>query len=255
AAGLAVVAAAALLVFVRTSDPAPDAPEPRTPEEFIQRGRELVAEGRVEAAVADFAAAVTLEPTGPRPLAYLAYGLTMRASKEAVDAGRDAVAAGAGNAAVYTNLGSAYLQRGKPGLALEVLDEAVLLDPELVPARYNRAIARFRTSVRDARLPDRGCVDDMLVVLRADPPAAEVYFQAARMWAASAHLDPSLRDRAVEFLAAAARLGDDPSKFAAEPTLEENLRGHRGYEQVCGRPKLPGSARQMNLRSVDPDPR
>lgn len=263
AAGL--LAAGILVVFgwptpgpVRTAAGAgvAAAPDPVTAEDYIQRGRERFQQNQYEAARADFDAALVLEP-GPRTLAYAAFGRTMRANESAVQLGIDAIteAGDRASAGVYTNLGSAYLQRGRPAAALPHLDKAVELDPDSVVARFNRALARFRTGLDPdtGRLPDRGCVEDMQVVLRTDPASAEVFFQAARMWAASAHLDPALRDRAVEYLEAAVRLGDDPSKYPTEPALAANLGGHPGFARVVGLPTPPGPAKRVNLKVADPD--
>ncbi|MBX9626208.1 MAG: hypothetical protein K2X82_20585, partial [Gemmataceae bacterium] len=269
-AGLLTAVVAAVLVWGGTGRPVeppapvvPDLPlvpepEPQTAEEFIARGRQRAAANRPEGALADFEAAAALDP-GPRPLALLAYVHTGKGNWQlAIDFGLAAIKAGATSAAVYSNLGWAYLRRpSEQRPALVYLDEAVRIDPEFIPARLNRAQARYRLTMgADWRLPNLGSVDDLRVVLAANPEAAEVYFLAARVWAASAHLDPDLRDEAVRHLGVATRLGDDPTRFQDEPVLKEHLAGHPVFDQFARMAKpAPGTIRWLNLRVVDPEGR
>jgi tetratricopeptide (TPR) repeat protein len=256
------LAGAAVLVFaclgllatgISLGRPRPER-EPQTAAEFIERGRAHLRRNNLPLALLDFEAAQARAPGDPVPLGLSAYCLTHIENAHAIARGKQAVEAGSTSAAVYTNLGAALLQRSEQTrTALIYLDTAVELDPALKPARYNRAIARFRAATENGGRPnDLGCLDDMRVVFDPPPESAEAHFLMARMCAGCAHLDLQLLEKAIGHLNEAVRLGDDPRRYAREPVLRDNLRGVPGFDAFASMPRAFSPAKRINFRTAEP---
>lgn len=226
--------------------------EPQTASEYYRRGRTRLSERNLPAALGDFQRSRELAAE-PTTLAYEAYTLGLMANPMAIDRGRDACGLSPMSAVVHNNLGAALIQNSQSKLALGVLDKAVDLDPTLNTARYNRSIARYHVDLRGMQLSSLRCLDDIRLVLAANPSVAEPHFLAARMFAGGSHLDPSLRDKAIESLEAAVGFGDNPQRFEKEAVLLENLRGYKDFEKFREMPKPGTPAKAVNLRLTEPE--
>ena len=225
--------------------------EPVTAEEFVARGRQYVRAEKLTPAMSDFLSALDLR-RDRTALANAAYCACLSQQPDAaIQLGREAVAAGETSAAVYNNLGYAYRKGGRPRLALPPLEEAVRRDPSLRAARYNRAMARHEAAIeRGEPGADPGAVADMEAALGGGRETAQLYHDAARVFAARAAYDPALRAKAVRCLGEAVRLGKDPAGFSRSPffsAIAEDPDFQRVMRTVPGPPQQP-----VNLLVVDP---
>lgn len=226
--------------------------EPESADEYLVRGREFVAHGRLSSALNDFTAAYD-RGHDPRALAYSAYCLgRMGQQGPAADVGQAATRAGATSAAVFNNLGYSLDQVGKPAQAIPQLDEALRRDPYLRAARYNRAVARHRAALAAGRAADAGAVEDIDAVLAGGELSPQLCYDAAVVYASACGRDPSLRTRARHMLSEAVRRGKDPSRFSQNPVLTAALGDDPAFKTLLT--TAPGNAPAgPNLRLVEPD--
>lgn len=230
--------------------------EPQTADEYFARGLEHLRRNNLASAYSDLLEANKREPNARmerRILAYQAYALNRMGNSAAIDIGKTAIQKGATSAAVYNNIGCAYIQHGQHSLAFDPLEEAIRRSPTLVAARYNRAIARHLDgTAKGKQLKDLGCVDDIRFVINTRPESAEVYFAGGIMCAAGLHLDPKLRGEAIGYLREAVNLGFDPKRFALERTFMTTLRGDPEFDRFQTESKAPGPIKYINMRIVEP---
>jgi hypothetical protein len=282
AAGLAVAVAglAAILWFgigaTNGSAGAAEPPEPpaalEPPKDAFRLGLDELRQAKAAQALVRFQDAAR-EQDPARALAYQAYCLARMASETRVtkerlshlrasyDRGKDAVGTGANWAAVNNNIGYACIEHGWPEEALKFLDPAVEQSPNLTAARYNRAYARYKAMFNDMqrrkgslpRLPDLAAAEDILRALAAPPESAEFYGYAARILAASAHLNPDLRKQAVRCMADAVRLGLAPGAVANDPVVVvADLKKEPGFDEVLRLSPPPGGPQGGEFRLVEP---
>jgi tetratricopeptide (TPR) repeat protein len=234
--------------------PAAAAAPPVGADEFFARGREYLRAGKPALARADFLAAHERSRMA-RDLAFAAYALALE-GQPGTSAGtaRRAIEDGAGSAAVYNNLGYALTQANQLPEARAALDKAVELAPRLPAARYNRAMALFRSGLNDPAGVDAAAADDVRAALDAGLRSPDLHFDAARVFAACSDRDPSLRSAAVEQIRAAVGAGKDPEQCKKDGVLRTRLRNAPDFLAACDAPRgrTPGLAPQLRL--VEPGP-
>jgi serine/threonine protein kinase/Flp pilus assembly protein TadD len=189
---------------------------------------------------------------------------------------REAIRAGYGTARVYNNLGYSLALRGqasksgRPGdfkEAREAFAEAILRDPNLQAAYYNRAVLCLwgvhgkpggRLALREVRGDeDRSlqlllaAIHDIETAVKLGPRTPELYRDAARLYALAAHLDndEGLPQRGLQHLAKAVDLGCPVGDLRRDPFLRPGLR--QGFEGILNRPG-PRTAAGKIVRCPDP---
>ena len=239
---------------------------PQTAAEFFARGRATMRQNP-HAALADFRRVgkfkkVETPELKPRAVACEAYCIARFNLESGIDRAQNAIEMGVKTGAVYNIVGYCYLQSGKSECreeAMRALDEAVRLSPELIPARYNRALARLQSRT-GPRLPDRVAAEDIERVLANPNQPAEVYLYAARIFAASAHLDAQYRYKAVGCLNEAIRLKANPTMIGRDPDLlkyldlNQPLQSDPRFTKACDGQKIPCPPKTtIDLRLAEPE--
>jgi serine/threonine protein kinase len=123
----------------------PSRREAKTAWEHCTLGRLFLRTGAVDRAVPEFRQAVRLEPQGLWPNFY--QGLcAYRQSRfdEAVTSFSVCIGAAPEGAVCFYNRGRSYAALGNAGKALDDYEQALRLDPKLVPAIINRALLQIR---------------------------------------------------------------------------------------------------------------
>jgi tetratricopeptide (TPR) repeat protein len=212
---------------------APAAREPQTAVEHFDRGRTFLHQGMFSSALREFSTANRLEPR-PRTTAYMAYCMgRMRQHESAASVGRTAFEKGMTEPAFLNNLGCSLADAGQPEQAIPHLEEALRQAPQLRPARYNLAVARFRAmQKRNLKDTDPACVAAIDAVLGTGPVSARMLHLAASIYAANAPLGPDLRARAIRCLTEAVRKGMSPDRFARDAVFRPRLGNDPEFRQV-----------------------
>ncbi len=203
----------------------------RSPRSWLAHsnlGRVELESGDPEAARAEFATALALQPDSAEVRANLGHALEMlgrpgeaRAQYEA------AVAASPRFAGAHYDLGRALLQAGRPGAAQGELAEAIRLDPGSAPAHNNLGLAFAQSGRLEAAMME------YQEALRLDPQRPEVYLNIG-----NACFRLNRMDDAVAAYQAALRL--NPHYGAA----------HRNLASVLGVMGRSGEAREA-LRAAE----
>jgi eukaryotic-like serine/threonine-protein kinase len=228
-------------------------------------GRRLLAEGNYSDADMAFAKSYKLNPDG-RKLACMAYcQAVMKNHAQAIKKCDEAIAHGFKSAELYNNrgysrfmeFGIAFAKQRDEGRAAfqeaaDNFEEALRLNPNLYPARYNRLLLTFRRALFEPtwKIPEEP-LQDMRPPLQG-PVSASLAVHAAYLYAQAAKNRPELRDDIFEHLSLAIELGHDPATLAAEP-LFFSLKEDKRFKQLLSSPrKNIRVAPQLNL--VDPIP-
>lgn len=206
--------------------------EPESGEAYFGRGRALMEMGQFPLAIPDFEKAFKYSGD-PRAKACIAYCFGRSGlHPNAIDYGEASVALGCANAAVFNNLGYSRLQRNDLDAAEKILNRAIELDDRLQAAYHNRArVDRQRFFSKPNHVPRRG-LEDIRRALTIPPVAADLYFDAAYLSACAATLEGGHVEPALDFVAKALELGQDPlsfkndrgfAVFASEPRFQSLL--------------------------------
>ncbi|WP_439628182.1 serine/threonine-protein kinase [Gemmata sp.] len=258
AAGVVAVAAA-WLALPRAQPPVPEESPiaatqaafeatPKTADEFFARGLRHLRTGDTGAAVSDFGAANRTSPSG-RTSAYLAYAYGLDGFHFPAEAGyRRAMGQGYAPAWVHNNLAHDLLQLGSKAQIQSGIDEAnaaLALDPNLLPARLNRAMGRLKLSVAD---PDTypyspESLADIEAVMRHPAESANLYVAAAHVTARFGADREECRARAVGYLREAARLGCPPNSFTNNRAFAA-YKDRADFRDVVSLPAVPAPARR-----------
>lgn len=186
------------------------------PEEAVKRnnfGADLLKQGRLDEAIAEFQRAVEIDPTYAAAHFNLAYAFERRERfDEAIGQYRKALELEPGNLLGHNNLGVLYDKQGKYDEAVAAFEQALRVDPanatvqkNLENARKNKAIVQEREAkIAEAR--------KQVEARPKDPLAAH---NLARVYAS---LD--MKEEALEWLAKALQLGfSDIGFLRADPAL------------------------------------
>lgn len=232
---LLLLAALALVAVLASFAMAPVRVEatPDSAEAFQQRGIRLLHEGKPAAARADFLSAH--EHSGnPTALAFAAYCYALGGEHEvAIERGRLALAGGAVTAEAENNLGHSLVQRGDYATALPFFDSALRRSPELLAARYNRALASYKLVLKGQVGREAQAIADIEQVLVAEPRSGAIHLDAARIFLHCAPNDGRYLDRALSELELAVATGLNPDSFQADPTLSSKLTNCRRFKEIC----------------------
>ena len=190
-------------------------------------GAELLKQGKLAEAIAEFQQAVTLDPMYAAAFRNLGYAHD-RAGQgdEAVAAYRRALALEPRDALTLNNLGVLHDKAGRHDEALAAFEEAAKADPSSRTIQQNLENARRNQDIsreRDARIAEAVKQAD---AHPADPKAA---YQVARVYAAYDD-----KDRALAWLKKAIRLGFNDLGFVGEDPTLAGLRGDPRFEKLVG---------------------
>jgi tetratricopeptide (TPR) repeat protein len=163
--------------------------DPSDPRHYVNRGRVLGNLGRHEAAIADASKAIALNPAYAeaytnRGLEYLETGRFDRALEDFTAAVRSKPS----YADAYLNRGVLYERTGRPALALADYDAAIALDPGDHLAYGNRAGVYGKLGRSDK------AIEDWSMVIALQPGYAEPYLLRARLYAGTGRQDLAERD-------------------------------------------------------------
>jgi tetratricopeptide (TPR) repeat protein len=184
---------------------------------LFARGRAFQQRGDFDLAVRDYGAAADKLPSGATE-ACLAYCLAeMRSFSSAADRGQRAIKSGFTTPEVYNNLGYCELQLNRYVTARQNLDKAIMLNPSLGVAYYNRGLLDLRRVV-SGKPPENGLKDfDRAVELSRTN--GTLFFEAACMNAAAPE-GLKRHEFVVKYVRAALMAGYPPSAVRAEPLLK-----------------------------------
>lgn len=158
----------------------------------------------------DFARAMEAEPRADY-MAHWAYLCARCEELPIADSqyyGEQAIEAGAVTAEVLNNLGYAQLESGGAQMAIDSLDKAVQMAPELRCARYNRAMARFQLGFQGTNGSSvKQSLEDIEVAISSGPPNAYLYYDAALLYRDVADRNGSSRQKLREYLRKSLELG------------------------------------------------
>ena len=194
--------------------------EPDNSDFLFARGQTRQHLGDFDGAAADYKSSAAKTPSGIT-LASLAYcRAQLHFYKDAAHWGQRAIDAGFNTAEVHNNLGNCLVRLDSLDAARRDLDTAIVLNPSLQAAYFNRAKLGLREALKGA-LP-ASAIADVEAAVRLGPISAELCLDAARSHA----LEPKNHHRddvVVSYLAQALRLGSSPRNIRAEPLFTPYL--------------------------------
>jgi hypothetical protein len=232
---------------------------PVTADDFVGRGFHWLNADPADpiGAYGDFSRAFRLRPDG-RTMALMGYARSKGGyHQDAVHLYTSAIEEHRhGPAWVRNNRAHAILQNNLNNpehldRAVAEADVALQLDPNLLAARYNRAMAQFLTHRHRTTLRpnDRTVLDaierDLAAVLEAHPDDLRTHKLTAQVLATPEWADAARLERAREHLAAAVALGQSARSAANSPTL----RGLISEEALAARARLRHRGRPV--RQID----
>lgn len=154
--------------------------------------RGLVRERRdedLEGAMADYAAAIALDPTYPDTYylrAALRYNLDE--AKSAQDDYAQALQLDMTSVAALYLKGRVEIARGNKGAGLNAYEEALSLDPGYAPAYYSRGVSRANQG------DIKGAIADYTAAIEADPTFAFAYYNRGVWLMNTGQVEPALAD-------------------------------------------------------------
>ena len=157
---------------------------------------------------------------------------------------------GALHAEVLNNLGYSHMRVNKFEAAMQALDEAIRQNAHLQPALHNRAVTRLCWALDEQRPLDARAGTDIEGAINAGPPTADLYRDAARVYARLAKDAQDYRERIAQHLVDSLRLGMSPSSIEGE--FEEH-RDHPAVRAALANP-APVKERRKSVRLADPLP-
>jgi serine/threonine protein kinase len=217
-------------------------------EALFWRGRTRQKTGRILLALEDYEAAAKL-CSAPEIKACQAYCWALeRYYPDGIQYSLQAIHAGFGTAEVYSNLGYSYLSTGKFALAMAALDEAIRQNESLQPALHNRALAELRWAASEGRPVGASAGTDIDNAIQAAPPNAALYLDAARIYDRLEEEPPEHRERILEYLREALRLGKDPNMIRRGfPSLADDPDFNAMLRDI-----VPEGGRTEAVRLLDP---
>ena len=221
--GLAILATLAVLLGAGYADAAL--------EEAIKRnnfGAELLKQGRLEEAIAEFQRAVELDPAYAAAHLNLAYAYERSGRVEEAIAGyRKALALDPNNLYGLNNLGVLYDRKGLYDEAIATLEKALGIDPANSAVRKNLENAkRNQAIVREGE----GRIAEAQKAVTARPRDPKAAYALARVYASLDRKEPAL-----EWLARALALGFDDLEFVRNDPVLLGLRTDPRFQQLLKR--------------------
>jgi serine/threonine protein kinase/Tfp pilus assembly protein PilF len=205
-------------------------------------------------ALSDYHAAVSQENDG-RIWAAMGYcACSLKQFDKAIEDYKQAIEAGWAPAELFNNLGLSYIKLGQPGQleeAIGYLDKAIILNPRLQAPYHNRATLRSILINLGIQTPQPNLMlEDIERAVQYGPGSAELYFDAACLFASRAGRDREHAERALTYLQMAVEQGLEPGPLAEDPLLRELCRFPQ-FRSVVERPPACTSA-SMAVRLLDP---
>jgi len=200
-------------------------------DEAIRRnnyGAELVKQGRLPEAIAEFQRAVELDPNYVAAQRNLGYAYDRQGKvEEAVTAYRKAIELEPGDAVTRNNLGVLYDKKGMYTEAVGEFEKALQIDPANSTVKKNLENARNNMAIIQERVERIAQARKDVDARPNDPRAA---YNLARVYAS---FDD--RDRAFEWLAKALALGFDDLGFVKTDPVLAGLRGDPRFAKLMER--------------------
>lgn len=199
-------------------------------EEAVERnnrGAALLAQGKLEQAIAEFQQAVGMAPASVVVHANLAYAYDQQGrTDEAIAAYRKVLELEPGNSVARNNLATLYSKNGRYDEATREFEELLQRDPANAKARSNLETARQNRALVQERQAEIAGALKQAEARPADPWAAH---SAARVYAYQGD-----RDNALAWLAKALELGfDKVDSLSVDPSLAE-LRKDPRFAKLLG---------------------
>jgi serine/threonine protein kinase len=187
----------------------------------LHEGERAYADGNFTEAERQLTLALLLEPAlenNGRILARIAYCLNLRRDhRSAVEHYEKALKAGFRTAEVYNNLGYSYEWSRLPRKgAWENYERALDLNPNLQPARHNRALFDLQNGLQTPGHVPRVGISDIEAAINIGPATADLYRDAACLYGMAAMQEPQHTTQAMAHLRSALANGLDPAKLADE---------------------------------------
>jgi serine/threonine protein kinase len=168
----------------------------------------------------------------------------------AVAAYKEALEAGFTTAEVYNNLGFEQTQRNQYVAAVQYLNQAIRLAPQLGAARHNRAMLVLRKAQNDPTYdPSRG-LEDMRLALSLQGPSAELYCDAAHLYALAARHEARYTEPALDCLELAVKHGQPAEPLRGDFALSTLQKEPRFQNLLANSIRVQPSRRAVRL--VDP---
>ncbi len=194
---------------------------------FNNIGAELLRQGKLTEAIAQFRNAVTLEPGYAPAWRNLGFALDKQGQvDEAVTAYQKAVALEP-DLNAHNNLGVLYDKQGRSGVAIQEFEKALKLDPANATVLKNLETARRNQGITQERNDRIAQAQKEVEARPGDPRAA---YNLARVYASFDE-----KDNAFTWLAKALQLGFDDLEFVKTDPVLASLRTDPRFEQVLER--------------------
>ena len=197
-------------------------------EEAIKRnnfGAELMKQGRLDEAIAEFQRAVEVDPNYAAAHFNLAYAYERRDRiDDAIAQYKKAIQADPRNVLGQNNLGVLYDKKGLYGEAIAAFEQALRIDPSNATVQGNLANARKNKAIvqeREARIADAR------KQVEARPKDSRAAYNLARVYAA---LD--MKEQAFEWLAKALQLGFDDIRFVRDDPALAGLKNDPRFAKL-----------------------
>lgn len=180
-------------------------------------GAELVKQGRLEEAVAEFQVAVKADPQYAAAQVNLAYTYDrLGRADEAIAAYKQATALDPKNATAFNNLGVLSAKKGLTEDAIQVFEQAVKLDPTNATFQKNLESAKTNRNILNER---EARIAEARKQAEARPKDPQLAYELARVYASF-----EMQDQAFEWLGKALQMGFDDIRFVREDPVLLGLR-------------------------------
>ncbi len=161
--------------------------------------------------------------------------------------------AGFESSAVLNNVGYCYLTQNKAKEALQSLDKAVQLDPNLQAAYHNRALValiRVPNQIVD-RIP-RQALADLAQAFALGPSSRELSMDAAFLYDVASRIDACWTERTFEYLQRAVQMGQNRTLLRTGQ-LSRHIGKDRRFKRLFDLPEVP-TDHSLTARLVNPAP-
>jgi tetratricopeptide (TPR) repeat protein len=218
-------------------------------EAIFARGRAYQKLGNFRQAYEDFAETFRLAPSAEVD-ACTGYCLSkLKYHKEAVKCYTEAMRMGLISPGLLNNLGFSYIQLNRLDDAEQCLKQAVEGDEDLHAAHHNLVIL-FLKQARDGRPVQHAALLHASKAVECGSPSADLYHDAAALYALAAHQDSRFIRQAIEYLGKAVAYGLDPARLKSDPVFS-SLRKNADFNRLC-RAAASTKAPSEAVRLVDP---
>jgi len=225
-------------------------PKDLVADAFFWRGRACLKLERYPEAVRYFGEASRLRPSG-KTTACHAYACARGGyGTDCITLSEHAIKLGYKTAEVYNNLGYAHMCEGDFASSVEAFTCAIQTNRALQPAYRNRALAELLWALEEKRSLDVRAVEDIDRAIRGGSEDAYVYYDAALIYSRLDEDALQHRERIVEYLCRALRLGVSPELVRGRfPSLLDDNRLKKALAL-----KVPLSRRNRADQLADPLP-